>query len=107
MGVLKARLGVLEARLGVLEAGLGVLDARLSVLEARLGVLEGLLGGSNWSWAVPEPSGDVPGDSRARIIDFSLVFGHVSGGGAMDVHARAKATWSGLDPKISKTNQNP
>ena len=26
-----------------------------------------------WSWAVPERSGDVPGGSRARIIDFSLV----------------------------------
>ena len=23
-----------------------------------------------WSWAVPERSGDVPGGSRARIIDF-------------------------------------
>ena len=32
-----------------------------------------------WSWAVPERSGVVPGGSRARIIDFSLVFEGFSG----------------------------
>ena len=32
------------------------------------------------SWAVPERSADVPGDSRARIIDFSMVLGGFGGG---------------------------
>ena len=33
-----------------------------------------------WSWAVPERSGVVPGDSRARIIDFPLVLEGFLGG---------------------------
>ena len=33
-----------------------------------------------WSWAVPERSGDVPGGSRARNNDFSLVLGGFGGG---------------------------
>ena len=35
-----------------------------------------------WPWAVPERSGDVPGSSRARIIDFSLVLEGLGGGEA-------------------------
>ena len=108
--VLEARLSVLEAGPDVLEAGPGVLEAGLSVLEARLGVVgrpgstswctpmrfykvfrvkTGPMGlkakkyyffNGIWSWAVPERSGDVPGGSRARIIDFSLVLGGFGGG---------------------------
>ena len=49
--------------------------AGLGVLEAGLGGLKRLLCAFKWSWAVPERSGDVPGGSRARNIDFSMVLG--------------------------------
>ena len=39
-----------------------------------------LLHAFKWSWAVPERSGDVPGGSRARNIDFSLVLEGLGGG---------------------------
>ena len=72
---------------GVLEAGLGVLEAGLGGFERLLGDYC-VLRAFKWSWAVPERSGDVPGGSRARIIDFSLVFGGLCGGEPTDVPSR-------------------
>ena len=59
-----------------------------------------------WSWAVPERSGGVPGGSRARIIDFSLVLGGFWGGEAMGAHGRAMPAGSGSDPLNSKKTPN-
>ena len=60
----------------------------------------------NWSWAVPERSGGVPGGSRARIIDFSLVLEGFWGGGATDVRGRVVPGRSGSDPLNSKKTPN-
>ena len=59
-----------------------------------------------WSWAVPERSGGVPGGSRARIIDFSLVLEGFGGGGATRGLARAVVGRSGSDPLNSKKTPN-
>ena len=65
-----------------------------------------LLGAFKWSWAVPERSGDVPGGSRARIIDFSMVLGGLGGGAP-----RARHPGAGIvrPPKsrFFKTDQTP
>ena len=73
----------------------GVLEAGPGVLEAGLGGLERLLGAFKWSWAVPERSGSVPGGSRARNIDFSMVLG-----GLVGAHARAIPAGGFPDPLI-------
>ena len=58
-----------------------------------------------WSWAVPERSGDVPGGSRARIIDFSLVFEGFGGGGRGRAWARfGRGVWAG-PPKLKEKHQ--
>ena len=53
--------------------------------------------------AFPERSGDVPGGSRARIIDFSMVLGGLGRRGAVGVSSTryGRGLWSGpLNPKI-------
>ena len=51
-----------------------------------------------WSWAVPERSGVVPGGSRARNNEFSMVLGDFGGGGAAGARGRAMAAGFGPDP---------
>ena len=65
-----------------------------------------LLGAFRWSWALPERSGDVPRSSRARIIDFSMVFGGLGGGGPRTCQSRG---WIVRPPKsrFFKTDQTP
>ena len=59
-----------------------------------------------WSWAVPERSGVVPGGSRARIIDFSLVLEGL--GGAPKARARAGHPEAEIfrPPKTLKSKKN-
>ena len=54
--------------------------------------------GFKWSWAVPERSGVVPGGSRARNNEFSVVLGGFAGGGAVRARGRAMGRGFGPDP---------
>ena len=66
-----------------------------------------VLNAFRWYGAFPERTGDVPGGSKTRIIDFSLVLRDLGGGESMGVRGRAMAEGPGLDPQNLKTNQTP
>ena len=85
LGRVLARLGGLLGRLWPILGSSWRILGRLGRVLAHLGRVWASLGAFmlafKCSWAVPERTGFVPRSCRAGIIDFSIVFGILGGGG--------------------------